>query len=79
MNDAKMTVWKEDRPPTLEEAQAHVGGMVELVYDPHGKQILVNEEGLLMGLPHNREASILSGRFIVGPALWLPEEEQQWT
>jgi len=60
----------KDKPPTLEEAQAFVGGYVELIRVGKG-QLLVNEEGRLRKLEHNVEASDLAGQFIVGNALFL--------
>jgi hypothetical protein len=62
----------EERP-SLEQAQAIVGGYVEMIVPPHNPhiQILVNEEGLLMRLPVNMEASRLAGRMIVGKAVLL--------
>ena len=69
----------EDRRPTLEEAQRLVGGLVEMVRSPTQPdwQILVNEEGLLDGLPFNEEASKLCGTGIVGPAVVL-KGEARW-
>ena len=66
----------EDRAPTLEEAQEIVGGLVELVHSPEHQdwQILVNEEGLLNGLPFNDEATKICGTGIVGPAIVLKGE-----
>jgi hypothetical protein len=71
----------KDTPPSLEEAQKFVGGYVEVVSfvaplesGNHVAQLLVNEEGLLMGLPVNEEASRLAGQRIVGNALLLIEE-----
>lgn len=67
---------ERDERPTLEEAQAIVGGYVEMVvpsYNPH-LQLLVNEEGLLMRLPVNMEATCLAGRMIVGKAIVLTGE-----
>jgi hypothetical protein len=63
----------EDRAPTLEEAQGLVGGLVEMVRSPTHRdwQILVNEEGLLEGLPFNEEATKICGTGIVGPAIVL--------
>jgi len=63
----------EDRAPTLEEAQRLVGGFVELVRSPEHRewQILVNEEGLLNGLPFNEEATKICGTGIVGDAVIL--------
>ena len=52
--------------PSLEEAQA--------VIDDGEKQLIVNEEGLLLGLPFNETASGMTGRYIVGPALLLAGE-----
>jgi len=69
----------EDRRPTLEEAQRLVGGLVEMVRSPTQPewQVLVNEEGLLEGLPFNEEASKLCGTGIVGPAVVL-KGEARW-
>ena len=63
----------EDKKPTLEEAQALVGGLVEMVKSPNNSeiQILVNEEGLLKGLPFNEEATKICGTGIVGNAVIL--------
>lgn len=63
----------EDRRPSLEEAQGLVGGLVEMVRSPTHQdwQILVNEEGLLEGLPFNDEATKICGTGIVGPAIVL--------
>ena len=66
--------------PTLEEAQKIVGGYVEMVRSPTQRdwQILVNEEGLLRGLPFNDEATELCGTGIVGPAIVL-KGDARWT
>jgi hypothetical protein len=63
----------EDQKPSLEEAQGLVGGLVEMVRSPTHQdwQILVNEEGLLEGLPFNEEATKICGTGIVGPAIVL--------
>lgn len=70
----------EERKPTLEEAQQIVGGFVEIVRSPTKPdwQILVNEEGLIEGLPFNEEATELCGTGIVGPAVVL-KGEAKWT
>ncbi len=78
-------VLRLDHRPTLEEAQGAVGGYVELVeLEGGGRQLIVNEEGLLLNLPVNPEATLLAGVLIVGPALllegdnrWLPDEEDE--
>ena len=70
----------EDKQPTLQEAQKIVGGLVEMVRSPKQPewQILVNEEGLLRGLPHNKEATELCGTGIVGHAIIL-KGDALWT
>ena len=42
----KMLHFFKDKPPTLEEAQAIVGGLVEMVplMNPENMQLLINEE-----------------------------------
>ena len=70
----------EHQQPTLEEAQEIVGGYVEMVHSPNNPeiQILVNEEGLLTGLPFNKEATELCGTGIVGNAVIL-KGDAKWT
>jgi len=68
--------------PDLKAAQAFVGGYVEVVSFPNGDLLLLNEEGKLMGLPLNPEATTLWRKhftkethingyddFVVGPAM----------
>ena len=66
--------------PTLERAQELVGGLVEMVRSPTDPdiQVLVNEEGLLVGLPFNEEASKLCDTGIVGDAVIL-KGDARWT
>jgi len=45
--------------PTLKEAQAFVGGMVEGISFPNGDYLIVNEEGKSMQLPLNPEGTAL--------------------
>ena len=74
----------EKNTPTLKSAQDFVGGMVECITFPNGDLLIVNEEGKLMGLPLNPEATLLwrmtfdndnyvTGRkdFVVGPAIYI--------
>jgi len=70
----------EHKQPTLEAAQEMVGSMVEMVRSPTNPdiQILVNEEGLLKGLPFNEEATELCGTGIVGNAVIL-KGDARWT
>lgn len=63
-NIKKVTDKKEEI--SLESAQEIVGGYVERVRCPDGSILLVNEEGLLYGLPVNEEASAIAGQMIVG-------------
>ena len=73
--------------PTLESAQKFVGGYVEGIPFPNGDYLIVNEEGKLMGLPLNPEATALwratfdndnfiTGRkdFVVGPAILIKKD-----
>ena len=66
--------------PTLERAQELVGGLVEMVRSPTDPdiQVLVNEEGLLKGLPFNEEASEMCSTGIVGDAIIL-KGKARWT
>lgn len=58
----------------LREVQKMIGGYVEVVYLRDGRIMLVDEEGLLKGLPLNRAASRMAGRPIVGEALVMPND-----
>ena len=70
--------------PNLKEAQEFVGGYVEGITFPNGDYLVINENGKLMGLPLNPEATALwratfdndqyiTGRndFVVGPAILI--------
>mgnify|MGYP003139571855 CR=1 FL=1 len=70
--------------PNLEQAQKFVGGMVECITFPNGDLLIVNEEGKLMQLPLNPEATLLwritftkdkymtgYDDFVVGPAIYI--------
>ena len=57
---------------TLKQMQAYVKtDIVELVYCLDGREMLVDEEGLMKELELNPEASLLVGRPLVGNALIL--------
>ena len=73
--------------PDLKTAQDFVGGMVEGISFPNGDYLIVNEEGKLMQLPLNPEATALwratfdndnyiTGRkdFVVGPAILIKKQ-----
>ena len=61
---------------TLEEMQGYVGGYIEFALvrgDNDTLGMVVNEEGMLLGLPLNEIASILSQQgFIFGSVLYGP-------
>ena len=79
--------------PDLKTAQDFVGGMVEGISFPNGDYLIVNEEGKLMQLPLNPEATALwratfdndnyiTGRkdFVVGPAILIKKQAlNTWT
>ena len=54
----KIITDKKDEPK-YPEVKEFVGGMVEAVTFPNGDLLLLNEEGKLMGLPLNEEATAL--------------------
>lgn len=53
---------------SLKQMQELVGGYVEFVY-MNDKVLIVNEEGLLFGLPRNNQATEIAGHPIVGDAI----------
>jgi hypothetical protein len=53
----------------LKEMQKLVGGYIELLSIMTDKLMVLNEEGVLRGLPYNLAASILAGRDIVGDVI----------
>ena len=70
--------------PDLKAAQEFVGGMVEGITFPNGDYLIINEEGKLMQLPLNPEATTLwraaftkdkyafgYDDFVVGPAILI--------
>jgi len=73
--------------PQYKEVSKFVGGMVECITFPNGDLLLINEEGKLIGLPLNPEATALwratfdndnyiTGRkdFVVGPAILIKKQ-----
>ena len=73
--------------PTLESAQAFVGGYVEGIPFPNGDYLIVNEEGKLIGLEVNEKATKLwrdtfdndnyiTGRkdWVAGPAILIKKD-----
>ena len=73
--------------PNLEAAQKFVDGMVEGITFPNGDYLIINEEGKLIGLPINKEATKLwratftkdkyafgYDDFVVGPAILIKKD-----
>ena len=73
--------------PDLESAQKFVGGMVQGIEFPNGDYMIMNEEGKLMGLPLNPEATTLwrstftkdkylfgYDDFVAGPAILIKKD-----
>ena len=73
--------------PNLEAAQKFVGGMVEGITFPNGDYLIINEEGKIIGLPINKEATKLWREtftkdkyafgyddFVVGPAILIKKD-----
>lgn len=77
--DTNGDVHQVEGPVSLEQAQSLVGGYVERVPAPLevGQQMLVNEEGLMHGLPFNMVASLMTKMNIVGNAL-IVETGEGW-
>ena len=82
-NEFKIVSDSKDEP-TLESAQEFVGGYVEGITFPNGDYLIINEEGKLMNLPLNPEATLLwrmtftkdkyvtgYDDFVVGPAIYI--------
>lgn len=70
--DGKVTTKRQSSPLDREQSEKLIGGPVEFVplNTPH-IQMLIPQEGRLLGLPFNRQASELAGRPVHGPALIL--------
>ena len=73
--------------PQYKAVSDFVGGMVEVVQFPNGDLLLLNEEGKLLGLPINEEASKLWSEtftkdkyafgyddFVVGPVILIKKQ-----
>lgn len=59
---------------TLGELQKLVDGYIEVVRTSEDNILVVNEEGLLRDLKLNMVASALAGKYIVGPAVYMPSD-----
>lgn len=64
---------------TLKELQDYVGGYIErvrpLIPSENGEYIIANEEGLLLGMKFNSQASAKTGIPLVGDVLVCSREE----
>ena len=71
----KMIVNKKDEPD-YKAVSKFVGGMVEAVTFPNGDLLLLNEEGKLMKLPVNKEATkIWRETFTADKYLWGHDDD----
>ena len=61
------TIVKSDKPMTLKEMQDAVGGSIELAYEDGEMQIVCNEEGKMLDLPENEQAT----------DIWLDKLDEQ--
>ena len=82
----KLITDKKDEPD-YKATSKFVGGMVEVVSMPNGDLLLFNEEGKMMGLPLNPEATTLwrttftkdkylwgHDDFVVGPTILIKKD-----
>ena len=60
---------------SLEKLQEAVGGYIEIVTLDREMCLIVNEEGLLMGLDQNVWASMVASRRIVGDVIYMKRNE----
>ena len=87
-NETEFKIIKDKKDePDLQSAQLFVCGYVECIQFPNGDLLLVNEEGKLMNMPLNPEATTLwrmtfdndnyvTGRkdVVVGPAILIKKD-----
>jgi hypothetical protein len=78
--------WDASKSPPLEFLQEAVGGFVERVHTAIGLGgigdvvVFVNEDGLMLELPHNQAATFLLQRPIVGPIVVCEDfDPEAWT
>ena len=71
-----MLKYIEDKEPSLKELQDYVGGSIETISLSNGDQLVINEDGRSLQLPHNPEATKvylqnggMAGMDIVGKAI----------
>ena len=73
------TIEQMGRNPPLEELQKAVGGYIEGVTTANGGRFYCNEEGKLMGLPHNPAANSMIdfNDYIVGDVVVMEGDEEE--
>ncbi len=64
-----------NKDKSLKQKQELVGGYIELIYLADNKVMIVNEEGLIHGLPFNTKATNIAKKYIVGNALLCNRNE----
>ena len=88
ITEPRLKVIKDSKDePDLKSAQEFVSGMVEGITFPNGDYLIINEEGKLMQLPLNPEATTLwratftkdkyafgYDDFVVGPAILIKKD-----
>ena len=88
LNECKFKIIKDQKDePDLKAAQKFVGGMVQGIEFPNGDYLIINEEGKLMNLPLNSEATMMwratftkdkylfgYDDFVVGPAILIKKQ-----
>lgn len=67
---------KNGKSFSLKELQSFVGGLVEMVSMPSGKEIIVNEEGKVIGLSDNKIATLIWKKEF--PIKEYPENNDEW-
>ena len=83
--DGSQETVEPKKPPyfTLRELQVLVGGLIEVVYLPDGKLLILNEEGKLDGLAYNEQATLRAseclwpGDYIAGIAVVVSMQEME--
>ena len=63
--------FNDDRIPSLIELQTLVGGYIRVVYLPNGDQMIVDDDGLMVGKTTNVYASTVASTLIVGDVVIL--------
>ena len=88
LNECEFKIIKDKKDePKYKEVSKFVGGMVECITFPNGDLLLINEEGKLMDLPLNSEATMMwratftkdkyafgYDDFVVGPAILIKKQ-----